>query len=192
MDFKRLLKVGILLAVSILISNAYAAKAPHALVCEQTYALCTSAACIPDPSNPKKSICDCVVEQGKSVGFSTCNKRKPYIDQHHATHVISTFSYEQFDSKKSLNCPQGKPWSNCVDMPCTVDPRNPSHAICRCEISTAQAFFTFGGNCETKTCETGFWSGATKGAASNALRDALNMADTKPVTPTSCSTDAAN
>jgi hypothetical protein len=190
MDFNRLLKVGLIFGM--FLSNAYAGTSPHAIVCEQSYALCTSAACIPDPKNPDKSICDCVVQQGKSAGFTACKKRKPSVDQYNVTHLISTFSFEQFASKKSLTCPKGMPWSNCVDMPCTVDPHNTNRAICLCQVNTTQAFFTFGGDCKTNACTSGFWSGAVAGPASVALRDALNDGVNKPVVPVSCPGITAN
>ncbi len=192
MDFNRLIKAILIVGVFLFLSNTYAVTPPHAIVCEQAYALCTSAPCLPDPNNPNKSICECVVQQGKSAGFTTCEKRKPQTDQYKATHLISTFSFEQFSSKKSLACSKGMPWSNCVDMPCTVDPQNAHRAICLCQLNATQAFFTFGGNCESSACATGFWSGAVPGPASDALRDALNKVTDKPVVPASCSINSAN
>lgn len=186
MDFNRLLKLNLVIILSLLFSNAFAAASSRAIVCDQAYALCTSAPCVPDPQNPHRSICDCVVQHGKSAGFTACEKRKPYVDQHKATHLVSTFSFEQFASKKSLSCSKGMPWSNCVDMPCTVDPQHPKHAICLCQLGARDAFFTFGGGCDSNTCATGFWSGATKGPASDALRDALNSELSTPVSPTAC------
>ena len=191
MDFNHIVKASLIFVIVTFFSCASAATTPHAIVCEQTYALCTSAKCLPDPNNAGKSLCECAVQQGKSAGFTTCDKRKPYLDQYRATHVISTFSFEQFGSKKSLSCPKGAPWSNCVDMPCTVDPQNSDRAICLCELNVTQAFFTFGGNCESDACTSGFWSGAIPGSASDALRNALNNGASNPVAPLSCSINAA-
>lgn len=185
MDFKYFLKLCLIFVIPY--SNIHAAATTtHAIVCDQAYALCTSAACIPHPNDNQKSICDCVVQKGKSAGFATCKKRKPRTDKYQVTHLISTFSFEQFSTKKSLNCPKGMPWSDCVDMPCTVDPQNTNRAICLCKLNKTQAFFTFGGNCERSTCILGFWSGATPGAASKALRDVLSKEVRNPATPTSC------
>ena len=72
-----------------------------------------------------------------------------------------------------MSCPKGSPWTNCVDMPCTVDPQNSDRAICSCKIENTQVFFTFGGDCSTNTCATGFWSGATDAVAS-VLQNVLN------------------
>lgn len=185
MDFKRLIRFSLVFVIFIFVSAGHSASAPRAIVCEQAYALCTFAPCQPDTKNLHRSICNCVVQKGKSAGFTSCEKRKPYKDQE-GIHLVSTFSFEQFAAKKSLNCPSGMPWSNCVDMPCRIDPQNPAHAICVCELNTTQAFFTFGGNCDSHTCASGYWSGATKGANSDALRDALNKDSVKQVSPEAC------
>lgn len=192
MDFNCILKTSLIFAISVIFSSSYAATNLHAIVCDQAYALCTSARCVPDPKNPSASICDCVAQNGKSAGFTTCEKRKPYVDQYKATHLVSTFSFEQFAEKKTLSCPKGNPWSNCVDMPCSVDPQNTNRAICLCQLNNTQAFFSFGGNCESNTCASGFWSGAVPGEASNVLRDALIKDASSPVSSASCSVNGAN
>ncbi len=191
MDFNHLFKACLIFLISIFLSNTYAVTPPHAIVCEQAYALCTSAPCVPDPANPGKSICDCVVQQGKSAGFTTCEKRKPHLDQYQVTHLVSTFSFEQFAAKKMLSCAKGIPWSNCVDMPCTIDPENANRAICVCPLNATQAFFTFGGNCKSSTCATGFWSGAVKGPESDALQGALSHVS-QTVVPVSCAIQSAD
>lgn len=142
------------------------------IICTQEYALCTSAPCVPDPRHPDYAICSCVVENGESIGYKTCQQRAPQTKPFNSKQLISTFSFKQFSSKKSLNCPQGMPWTNCLDAPCTVDPMDASKAICSCKIDHTQAFFTFGGDCNSKTCANGFWSGATK-ASGILLRKAL-------------------
>ena len=161
------------LILMVFLSSNIAAKnsqAPH--VCDQQYALCTSAACIPTHGSSNNAICDCDVLEGKSVGYKTCSERLAYKDKYDATHLFSTFSFEQFTTKKPMNCPKGKAWTNCVDMPCVIDPQNPKHAICNCPISNTEAFFTFGGDCNSNTCATGFWSGATR-ESGIILRNAL-------------------
>ncbi len=154
------------------LSAIYANEPATPIVCDQEYALCTSARCIPTPGSSTKAICDCVVNKGKSVGYKTCQQRLPRQDKYKVTSLISTFSFAQFATKTPMNCPEGSPWTNCVDMPCTVDPQNPKHALCNCKINDTQAFFTFGGDCNTNTCSTGFWSGATE-TTGVILRNAL-------------------
>lgn len=60
-----------------------------------------------------------------------------------------------------MTCPRGNPWANCLDRLCTVDPMNPTKAICQCDVSYEKEFITWGGNCDTSTCSTGYWSGDT-------------------------------
>ncbi|MGH7850955.1 MAG: MauE/DoxX family redox-associated membrane protein, partial [Thermodesulfobacteriota bacterium] len=75
--------------------------------------------------------------------------------------LVSTYSFAQGPSKPVLSCPEGKPWTNCLDRPCTVDPMNPLIAVCKCDIVRDSPFVTYGGDCNTLTCDTGYWSGAT-------------------------------
>nr|WP_229309773.1 hypothetical protein [Legionella pneumophila] len=77
-------------------------------------------------------------------------------------------------------------------MPCTVDPQNSERALCVCKIERSQAFFTFGGDCNTNTCATGFWSGATQ-ANSIILRNALmqEMRLKPKKLPKACSTKSS-
>lgn len=150
-----------LLSAFFFLANSFAQTPATPIICEQEYALCTSARCIPVPGSSNNAICDCVVENGKSAGYTTCEKRKPSQDKYKVTSLTSTFSFAQFATKKPMNCPKGLPWTNCVDMLCSVDPQNPKRALCTCKIESTQAFFTFGGGCNTNTCATGFWSGAT-------------------------------
>lgn len=160
----------IFLILSWFISSVWAAPKP--VVCDQEYALCTSAPCIVDPRHPDMGICSCDVLQGNSVGYKTCEQRQPKNQALNTKQVISTFSFEQFSTKKSMVCKKGKPWTDCVDAPCTVNPMDPTKAICSCKINHDQVFQTFGGQCDAKTCDTGFWSGATPTAGA-ALRGAL-------------------
>ena len=157
---------------SFFVSPAYSAENAKPIVCNQEYALCTSASCVPDPRHPEYAICSCVVETGDSVGFKTCAKRTPKQGKFKVKEITSTFSFKQFDTKKSMNCARGTPWTNCVDAPCTVNPMDAAKALCSCKIIHNEAFFTFGGDCDTSSCGTGFWSGANV-TMGNSLRIAL-------------------
>ncbi len=142
--------------------SAAAADAGKGFVCEQGYALCTSAPCIPDPSDPdKKAICSCEATDGKSFGLKECSQRKPSTDANGVTMVTSSYSFAQAPTNPILVCPAGKPWTNCLDSPCIVDPMNPLHAICTCDLVRSEVFVTLGGDCNAITCDTGYWSGAT-------------------------------
>jgi hypothetical protein len=144
------------------------------IICENTYVLCTSAPCIPDPSNPDtKAICTCDVNNGKNFGTSECSERIPQTDAKGVTRALSTYSFNQSPTNPALACPGGKPWTNCLDMPCIVDPMNPLNAICTCEIEREQAFITFGGKCNTLTCDTAYWSGATVDSFNTANKELM-------------------
>jgi len=166
------------LAITMVACSYLTSGAAKNTICNQQYALCTSAKCIPDPTNPNKAICFCEVHEGKSLGDIPCEQRYAHTDSHGIRHVLSTFSFDDFASKKAMVCPSGMPWTNCLDQPCTVDPTDCTKAICECKIVRSGAFETFGGDCDLATCESGYWSGATvDGAASNVqfLMSALGL-----------------
>ena len=48
--------------------------------CQQQFALCTSAPCIPEPGNPKVAICTCDVEDGPNLATVACDTVKPSTD----------------------------------------------------------------------------------------------------------------
>ena len=169
---------GFFLLFCFLITTVHAVQPFKPIVCSQKYVLCTSAPCIPDPRHPNYAVCSCLVKQGASAGYKTCEQRKPKQYPDKTTRLISTFSFAQYDTKKAMTCSKGMPWTDCVDAPCTVNPMNRQKAICSCPIKHTQSFLTFGGDCRTRTCATGFWSGATDTAATalqNAMFKKLNI-----------------
>lgn len=131
-------------------------------LCTQQYALCTSAQCIPLPDDPAKAVCFCDVHSGQSMSTIPCKNLKPSFDDNGIRTVYSTYSLEQFkEGKKGMKCPDGSPWTWCLNKRCTVDPMDNNRAICVCDVMRAGAWMTLGGNCDTSTCTTGYWSGAT-------------------------------
>lgn len=159
--FRKTMLAILMMLVAIPVFAQAQTAAPSPILCNGKYALCTSAQCIPDPRNPKMAICECVVQNGNNMGFSTCQQRTPSQDSNEVSHVLSTFSFQEFPNKKGMACQSGGVWSNCLDQPCTVNPLNPNQAICSCPLVTgSSSYLTFGGNCDTNTCKTGFWSGA--------------------------------
>lgn len=131
-------------------------------VCKHQYALCTSAKCVPQPGDPTKAICFCDVEEGPSLATVSCDTLHPSTDANGVRTVYSTFSTKQFkEGKKGMKCPKGTPWTWCLNKRCTVDPFNPKQAICECDVMRTEEWTTIGGNCDTSTCATGYWSGAT-------------------------------
>jgi thiol-disulfide isomerase/thioredoxin len=132
-------------------------KIDGAWLCHQRYALCTFAACKPSPTNKKISICRCRVKTGYSVGFKNCDRRAPKGRQLH-----SNFSLQDVTKRtRVLKCSARGLWVQCLDVVCHLDPNNPKQALCQCVNERTKNFYTFGGNCDTKTCDTVIWSATT-------------------------------
>ncbi|WP_146158188.1 hypothetical protein [Enhygromyxa salina] len=131
--------------------------------CQGTYALCTSAPCVPIP-NSNQATCSCEVLQGSSMAGAPCDTVAPGKDSSGNETVYSMFSLAQFnEGDRVMFCAKDKPWSWCLDKPCTVDPKDPGRASCICDIVTdsKHAWLTLGGDCNTSTCDTAYWSAAT-------------------------------
>jgi hypothetical protein len=147
--------------------HAESAQAENYL-CQQQFALCTAAPCIPEPGNPKVAICSCDVEDGPSLASVACDTVKPSTDANGIRTVYSQFALKQWQQgKKTLKCPSGTPWTWCLDKRCTVDPANPKKAICACDVVRTGEWITAGGNCNTATCNTAYWSAAPLDAFSD-------------------------
>lgn len=161
LSFASLLLVAAIAVFTLAFGSEQAAKSNMQL-CKHQYALCTSALCIPQPSDPTKAICFCTVEEGASMSSVPCNTNQPGTDANGIRTVYSAFSLEQFkEGKKVLQCPNGTPWTWCLNKRCTVDPSDSKKAICVCDVLRTQEWITLGGKCDTGTCSTGYWSGAT-------------------------------
>jgi len=131
-------------------------KVKGAWLCDQRYALCTSAACKPTPTNPSVSICHCFVQDGYSMAYGSCEARKPSGNR-----LSSSFSTQKLTSKSAImTCPASVPWANCLDAPCEVDPKDPTRAICQCPVVETGPSVIFGGDCDTAACTSAIWSGA--------------------------------
>jgi hypothetical protein len=147
---------------AIALANNEQASAPGMHLCKHQYALCTSALCVPQPGDPTKAICFCDVQDGASMASVSCDTIQPSTDANGIRTVYSAFSLEQFkQGKKVLRCRNGTPWTWCLNKRCTVDPSDPKKAICVCDVLRTEEWITLGGNCDTGTCTTGYWSGAT-------------------------------
>ena len=146
---------------AIALGGEQAAKS-NMLLCKHQYALCTSALCIPQPGDPTKAICFCDVQDGASMASVPCSTIQPSTDANGIRTVYSAFSLEQFkENKKVLKCASGTPWTWCLNKRCTVDPSDPKKAVCVCDVLRTEEWITLGGKCDTGTCTTGYWSGAT-------------------------------
>lgn len=150
---------------------------PKNQLCNHTYALCTSARCVPQPGDPSKAICFCDVEEGKSLSTVPCETVKPTTDANGIRTVYSTFSMKQFEvGKKGMKCPGSTPWTWCLNKRCTVEPSDPKKAICICDVMrNTGEWMTLGGNCDRSTCKTGYWSGATLAEVENGSAFLIKM-----------------
>ena len=161
LSFASFLLIAAAAVFTIAFGNEQAAKSDMQL-CKHQYALCTSALCIPQPGDPTKAICFCAVQEGASMASVPCNTIQPSTDTNGIRTVYPAFSLEQFkQGKKALTCASGNPWTWCLNKRCTVDPSDPKKAICVCDVLRTGESITLGGNCDTATCTTGYWSGAT-------------------------------
>lgn len=156
---KYIITLIVYISTSLIINNVIAATNSKPIVCQGEYALCSAAKCIPDPRHNNYAICNCQVYKGPSLGNENCKKRIPFIDKDKLKHIVSTFSFNN-DSNSAMLCPAGSPWTNCVDAPCIVDPTDPHKSYCSCPIEHSGVSLTFGGDCDTSTCQNSFWSGA--------------------------------
>lgn len=129
-------------------------------LCKHQYALCTSALCVPLPGDSSRAVCFCDVKEGASMATAPCNTLQPRTNSHGIRTVYSTFAFEQFkEGKEGMVCPTGTAWTWCLNKRCTVDPSNSEKAICICDVMRKEEWMTLGGNCDRRTCATGYWSG---------------------------------
>ncbi|WP_066913686.1 thioredoxin family protein [Mycobacterium interjectum] len=164
-------------------SNIDAFEVDGAWLCNQTFALCTTAPCVPSKTDPGISVCDCVVVNGYSVGFRDCSDRAQSGNK-----VRSAFSTVNVNANFGvLTCPSGVPWANCLDVECEIDPTNPAVAKCQCLTVTTGESRTFAGGCETATCTSTIWSAATPDLpATDQYRKGMNQIAQPVNFPKSC------
>jgi hypothetical protein len=123
--------------------------------CNQTYALCNTALCERTTDDPSVANCHCVVLNGYSIGFKTCDERAQV-----GTSLWSTFSTANVNSEFGiLDCPADAAWANCLDYPCEMDARDPALATCQCAVLESGPFRTFGGRCDEGYCTAELLSG---------------------------------
>ncbi|CQD16603.1 hypothetical protein BN1232_03596 [Mycobacterium lentiflavum] len=161
-------------------TDAKALRVEDVWMCDQTFALCTTAPCVPSPTDPTISVCDCVVVNGNSIGSKNCTDRAQSGNK-----IRSAFSTVNINANFAvLSCPSGAAWANCLDVECEIDAANPARAKCRCVTVKTGPSITFGGGCDTATCTSTTWSAATPEmyqAGMRQLRTAMDRVG-KPVT----------
>ncbi|MFH0967866.1 MAG: hypothetical protein V1862_09320, partial [Methanobacteriota archaeon] len=122
-------------------------------VCNQPYALCDTAICVPSQSDPTKVICSCFVEDGVSLGENNCSAWAPigmYLDENGEWIIKAGYSVGQITSTYSFEnaaptagnavdpnntsadysgdiylkpCMNGN-WADCWTKPCSVLPED--------------------------------------------------------------------
>ena len=143
---------------------------PKFIVCKSTYALCTSAFCTAIPGNDQQVSCACTVETGYSAGLSPC---QPITVTPEGTQIVSRY----FPLRSYAVCSNSRPWANCVDSPCIVDPNGSSFATCTCDVLQDQGQYIISNAVEqynSNSCTTGIISSATLTAA-NQLTEFLKF-----------------
>lgn len=95
------------------------------------------------------------------MSTAACDTLKPSTDANGIRTVYSEFALVQFAAgMQGMKCPSGTPWTWCLNKICTVNPLDPKKAMCVCDVKRTGEWMTAGGNCDTSTCKTAYWSGA--------------------------------
>lgn len=93
------------------------------------------AKCVPNPLNNNLAFCFCDVKKGInfSVNNNSCKKISPFYGINGEKYIYSTFSpiisklgYER------INCPPNGVNLNCMNKICSINPHDPTKAICIC------------------------------------------------------------
>lgn len=130
------------------------ATKPSNIVCESTYALCTTAPCTPIEEGQGTVFCNCEVKTGYSVGGTPCHEP---IGSPEGKQVLSRY----YPVKSYASCNNDRPWADCYDRPCLVDENDPTKAVCACNIVTnAAPYVIVTDTYSDQTCTTGLYSSA--------------------------------
>jgi len=171
----------LLAMLAVLSASVGGATDAEPVICDQPYALCGAAKCIPHPRDPGRAICTCDNFDGDSAGLKPCDERAGTTAENGTRFLVSTFSFENTPAFE-MTCPADSFWSNCVDQPCTVDPRDSSRSICSCPIERPpqEGIITLGCNCDTSTCSNSYWSAALLGTGRGLQEKLAEKLDINP------------
>ena len=154
-----------------------------AWLCNQTFALCTTAPCDLSTDDSTIANCHCIVANSYAIGFKTCAERAQS-----GGNLVSNFSTVNVNSEFAvMTCPEDAPWATCLDVPCRIDPLNPAVATCQCQMVETGPSLTFGGGCDTATCTSTIWSAApTTYLGLAQYESGMAQVDQKVHLPTTC------
>jgi hypothetical protein len=93
-------------------------------LCTSTYALCTDADCTPVPGQNGNLSCGCRVHTGYSAATQACQSGHAKPGGAIKSRYFPVASYEI--------CANARQWAWCLDVPCTIDKKDPSKATCTC------------------------------------------------------------
>jgi len=136
--------IFILLAIFLIIcifTYYFSYKQNKVVKCNQSYALCPAAKCIPDPLNTNNAYCICDVANGVnySYGTQTCAEIAPSEGKLGEQYIYSTFSPVLLSQGyEAINCPSKGINLNCMNKKCSINPHNPKQSICNCSITNNQ------------------------------------------------------
>src|SRR5262245_19464249 len=104
---------------------------PSFTLCNGTFALCTTAKCLPVPGTKEKERvnCECEVKRGYSAGTKSCETVP--TEPPKANEAIPS---RYFPITSMAVCSIDAPWAFCLDKPCTVDAKDPHKANCLCDV----------------------------------------------------------
>lgn len=145
-------KLFYLLALVILGSNTFATDLT---VCKGTFALCTTAKCIPVAGKTGEVSCQCDVKKGYSAAAKGCELVK---NTNEGKLIYSRY----YPIKGYVACSNARPWAWCLDKPCIIDKKHPTKANCTCSVVSNQGDYVIVTNKYTETtCTTDLYSSAT-------------------------------
>jgi hypothetical protein len=108
-------------------------------LCNQPYALCTSAQCTASLQDPNIVICNCPIENGCSMGKTNCSALQPF-SANGIDYIYSTYNPSQF-FERDMNLYQypnkynnSTQFADCLDQVCIIDPSDPTSAFCQCPL----------------------------------------------------------
>jgi hypothetical protein len=123
-------------------------------ICSGPYVLCAYAKCLPIPGEKDKALCHCTVESGYSIGNKSCQTRVE----------TSAEGYDYLDSryfpvKKYVSCHNKRPWANCYNSKCLIDPEDGTKAFCTCVTEKDKGDYVYANDsCDTNGCDSGMIS----------------------------------
>lgn len=128
---------------------------PSFVVCESTYALCTTAKCTPADGSTDTVACACDVKTGYSAGEKPCTGES---ESSKGTEISSRY----YPIKSYAACDNDRPWAWCLDKKCIVDKDDPTKASCACTVTKNEGPYLVVTDTYTDTtCTTDLWSSAT-------------------------------